>query len=269
LVEEGGRGGHAEFRAGQAARVQERREHHAGPEGVDTDRRASSQQPLGPAVGLDLRDDALDPLVEPTTKTSVEVGGGEPQAGRFGEHPTDGRGVGPGRSRPSCRLRDLESRDREQVLRGGGADLGHRRAGGPQHHRDGAADLDDPLREEPRDLVCANERLPVPERLLAEERAPGELPLECSKARLVRPIRDPPERLAIDRLVLGVVGDLVEALTETRQRARQRTHRQFEAGVSVLPKATDLLEDRLDGGGFQPIACQGERALAHGDDPTG
>ena len=133
---------------------------------------------------------------------------------------------------------------------------GPRRPGGrrPEDRRDRAAHAPDPSREEAGDLVSADVRLPVTKRLLAQEPAVADLVLERRQALLVRAIRRAPQRLDVDRLVLDVVGDPVEAVAEAASdpaRAREASSRRASAPAA---QAGDLVVERPDRLGLEAVA---------------
>ena len=156
--------------------------------------------------------------------------------------------VGPCRRGPPGGFGGLQPGDGQQVVRRRRPHLRDGRGGRPEDRRDRTADPSDPLREEARHLVRTDERLPVPQRLLAQERALADLLPQRDESALVGPIGEPPQGLDVDRLVVGVVGDPVEALAEAGERTGQGAGRQFDARFPVGPQARDLIEQRRDRG---------------------
>src|SRR6185312_10015324 len=108
---------------------------------------------------------------------------------------------------------------------------------GTEDRGDRAPHPPDPLREEAGDLVGTDVRLPVTNRLLAQEATLADLVLERRQPLLVRVIRDAPQRLDVDRLVLNVVRDAVHALAEPGERPGKGPGRQLAAGVGTGTKA--------------------------------
>ena len=148
----------------------------------------------------------------------------------------------------------MEPSDRHEVVRGGLADLRNRRRGGPEDARDRTADRSDPPREDPGDVVGADVILPVPERLLAQEAAvlyrvadPGETAVVVGRCQSV-------VRRRVDRLVGGIVGDLVEERAKARQRTGQRPRGELEPRLAVGAKV-------VDPGGHGRDGCRSERFL--------
>ena len=135
---------------------------------------------------------------------------------------------------------------------------------GRKSRDDRPADPADPLREEAGHLVGTDERLPVAERLFAQERALADLLAQRDEPAVVGAVGKTAQRFDIDGLVVGVVGDPVQALAETRERPGQGAGGQRDARLAIGTQPRDLVEQRRDGGRHEPLAVGVQVSLANG-----
>ena len=163
----------------------------------------------------------------------------------------------------------MQPRDRDEVIGRGLADLGDGRARRPEDAGDGSPHRADPLREDPRDVVRANVVLPVAEGLLAQERPAADRLADRRERALVVGRGDPAVRGGVDRLVGGVVGDLVDEGPEARERSGQRARRELDAGLAVRAQVRDPVRHRLDGRRDQRLARGFDLPFGHADDLEG
>ena len=217
LVDERGRSGDADLRAGQAGGVDEGRQHHPDADGVDPDRGAPRESPFALARLGDVRPDRRDPFLEPSPKPVVEAGRRAPQRRVGGDRIGDRAVLRPGGCRPASCLGGMQAGHGDEVVGRGLAYLGDRGTRRPEDAGDGATDRADPPREDAGDVVRADVILPVPQRFLAQERAAADRLPDRREAAIVVRGGDPAICRGIDRLVGHVVGDLVDERAEARE----------------------------------------------------
>src|SRR4029078_12496203 len=96
----------------------------------------------------------------------------------------------------------------------------------------------------PRALGRADERMPLPDPLGAQERAMSEIVAERPQLAAEDVARRPREGVDVDRFVLRVVGDGVERGREASDAAGERPGGERTASVAVRGEVVDDVADR-------------------------